>query len=193
MLCTVELRIRTMNLAKLTDDGIDKDIVIIAVGNGACNCIRNMVNEPDVQNMHLFLCNNGNSSYGDDSEKCRQDTINMLPDIDAILDDNVKKVILVSTLGGCTGSVATPILAEYITKKRVEVYCIVSLPFIFEGEQTMKKAQKAVAEMSLFSMQTLIFNSELYRRQSCNQSVIRFFILIDKYFHKSIFSISKGR
>lgn len=117
----------------------------------------------------------------------------LCPGIGAILDDNVKKVILVSTLGGCTGSVVTPILAEYITKKRVEVYCIVSLPFIFEGEQTMKKAQKAVAEMSLFSMQTLIFNSELYRRQSCNQSVIRFFTLIDKYFHKSIFSISKGR
>lgn len=54
-------------------------------------------------------------------------------------------VILISGLGGTTGSEVLPYLAELI-RREIRIFCVavVSLPCLFEGERKVKKAEQAL-------------------------------------------------
>ncbi len=67
--------------------------------------------------------------------------------------ENIKKlfeeqdiVILVSSLGGGTGSGALPVFSEAAKEMGCLVYGLFTLPFSFEGEKKMKIAKEAVKE-----------------------------------------------
>ncbi len=68
--------------------------------------------------------------------------------------------ILVSSLGGGTGSGAMPVLASIAREEGSIVYGIFTLPFSFEGEKKMKIAKKAIKETNPFLHAVTILPNE---------------------------------
>ncbi len=102
--------------------------------------------------------------------------------------EKVKKIlkgvnfcILVSCLGGGTGSGAVPIFAKYAKEMTDIVFGIFTLPFKFEGQKRAKIAQDALhAMMPNLNAVTVIPNDKIFRLVSQDTSLRKSFSIINK-------------
>lgn len=134
-----------------------------------------------------YQCDSELLSCGNDAFLVKQSAEDCLEKENILAKASFRKAIVISTLGGCTGTVAAPVFSKYIYEKGLEVTNIVSLPFAFEGKTKLEKSQAAVAEMSKYATMTIIFNEEIYKMILANKKFNEFFSIIDGYIENALF------
>lgn len=76
----------------------------------------------------------GTELSGQELKKGLRPFINLLP--------NTQIVFIISGLGGSTGSIVTPHLIQLLREKSYWVWCLVTIPFFFEGKQKILNSLK---------------------------------------------------
>lgn len=84
---------------------------------------------------------------GGDPEVGRRAAEESRAELEAILEDS-KLLVLVTGLGGGTGSGAAPVLAQIAREKGVFLVSVVLMPFSFEGKRRRRQAEKAQEEIA---------------------------------------------
>ena len=104
------------------------DVLIIGVGGGGCNIVGN--------NSVIFSVN---SVEIDNVEQ---------PDIDTLLNQEMKTVFIVTCLGGEYGSAVAPQIAAECRKRKLRTIGVATLPFEFEGAVKTQRANATANELA---------------------------------------------
>ena len=155
-------------------------IMVIGVGGGGINAVNHMylqeiegvtfvvsdtdrhqLEESPVPNRILLGTNttHGQSS-SNNPEVARRAAEESKSEIAALFDDNIRMVFITAGLGGGTGTGAAPIVARIAREKCVLAIGLVTIPFLFEGEQRKLKALAGIEEMSKYVDASFIINNE---------------------------------
>lgn len=105
------------------------DVVIIGVGGGSSNIIS------DLAGWGIGI----DTAVVDNTEQ---------PDIDAILNEEIKTVFIVTCLGGEYGSAVAPQIAAECRKRKLKTIGVATLPFEFEGAVKAQRAKDAANELA---------------------------------------------
>lgn len=94
---------------------------------------------------------------------------------------NTDLCFLISSLGGGTGSGATPIFAKIAQQQGIMTFGIFTLPFKFEGERKAKIAKEALSKMRSNLNTSLVFpNEKIFQSLDKNISFNEGFAAINK-------------
>lgn len=105
---------------------------------------------------------------------------------DALKSCSYKKAIIISTLGGYTGTEYAPMFSKFLSDIGIELTNIVTLPFSFEGKSRFEKSQKALTEMSKYAKSTIVFNGDSLKNLLKEENVADYFSILDNYIEKAI-------
>ncbi|MBO7193687.1 MAG: hypothetical protein J6V47_05320 [Bacteroidaceae bacterium] len=109
-------------------DSAFPDVLIIGVGGGGCNIVGN--------NSVIFGVN---SVEIDNVEQ---------PDIDTLLNEEIRTVFIVTCLGGEYGSAVAPQIAAECRKRKLRTIGVATLPFEFEGAVKTQRANATANELA---------------------------------------------
>lgn len=170
----------------------DKDYAVFAIGGGAINSIRKAFEDTNLRDhVYFFQCDKEHTSC---SSVVSQDMNNA--DIRSACDNILEsysfdKAIIISTLGGRTGTEYAPAFSKYFADKEIELINIVTLPFSFEGKSRYEKSQKALAEMSQFAKTTMVYNGDSFKKLLKDENIADYFSILDNHIEKAIlFAVS---
>ncbi len=102
------------------------DVLIIGVGGGGCNIINDL-----------------KMSF----TKAVIDSVEQ-PDIDTLLNEEIKTVFIVTCLGGEYGTAVAPLIAAECRKRKLNTIGVATLPFEFEGVVKRQRANNAANELA---------------------------------------------
>ena len=105
------------------------DVLIIGVGGGSGNIISDLV------------------GWGIGIDTAVVENV-VQPDIDAMLNEEIKTVFIVTCLGGEYGSAVAPQIAAECRKRKLNTIGVATLPFEFEGAVKMQRAKDAANELA---------------------------------------------
>ena len=105
------------------------DVLIIGVGGGSGNIISDLV------------------GWGIGIDTAVVDNTEQ-PDIDALLNEEIQTVFIVTCLGGECGSAVAPQIAAECRKRKLNTIGVATLPFEFEGAVKMQRAKDAANELA---------------------------------------------
>lgn len=105
------------------------DVLIIGVGGGSGNIISDLV------------------GWGIGIDTAVVDNTEQ-PDIDALLNEEIRTVFIVTCLGGEYGSAVAPQIAAECRKRKLRTIGVATLPFEFEGAVKMQRAKDAANELA---------------------------------------------
>ena len=105
------------------------DVLIIGVGGGSGNIISDLV------------------GWGIGIDTAVVDNTEH-PDIDALLNEEIRTVFIVTCLGGEYGSVVAPRIAAECRKRKLSTIGVATLPFEFEGSVKAQRAKDAANELA---------------------------------------------
>lgn len=105
------------------------DVLIIGVGGGSGNVISDLV------------------GWGIGIDTAVVENVEQ-PDIDAMLNEEIKTVFIVTCLGGEYGSAVAPQIAAECRKRKLKTIGVATLPFEFEGAVKMQRAKDAANELA---------------------------------------------
>lgn len=165
-----------------------KNYAVFAIGGGAITAVR-AASENKILSKYItfYQCDSEPLGCGNDAFLGQQCAETCLEKENIVANSSFRKAIVISTLGGGTGTGAAPVFSKYLFEKGLEVTNIVSLPFAFEGRTKLEKSQAAVAEMSKYAKTTIIFNEEIYKTILADKKFGEFFSIIDGYIEKALF------
>lgn len=81
-------------------------------------------------------------------------------EIGALFDDDTKIVFVITCLSGGTGTGASPVIARLAKEHGILTVGIVTIPFLFEGQERIIKAIDGAAEMGKYVDALLVINNE---------------------------------
>ena len=81
-------------------------------------------------------------------------------DIAKLFDDGTQMVFITAGMGGGTGTGAAPVVARIAREHDILTIGIVTIPFMFEGQQKIMKALDGATEMSKYVDALMIINNE---------------------------------
>ncbi|MDE7153227.1 MAG: cell division protein FtsZ [Muribaculaceae bacterium] len=163
-------------------DTTDSDpiIKVIGVGGGGNNAINHMYKQ-GISSVSFVVCNTDkqalnhsvvptrvligpNTTFGrgagNDPEVARKAAEESADVINSLFDDETKMVFITAGMGGGTGTGAAPVVARIARERGLLTIGIVTIPFLFEGEQKILKALKGADEMAKYVDALLIINNE---------------------------------
>ena len=105
------------------------DVLIIGVGGGSGNIISDLV------------------GWGIGIDTAVVENV-VQPDIDAMLNEEIKTVFIVTCLGGEYGSAVAPQIAAECRKRKLRTIGVATLPFEFEGAVKAQRAKDAANELA---------------------------------------------
>lgn len=105
------------------------DVLIIGVGGGSGNIISDLV------------------GWGIGIDTAVVENVEQ-PDIDAMLNEEIKTVFIVTCLGGEYGSAVAPQIAAECRKRKLRTIGVATLPFEFEGAVKAQRANDAASELA---------------------------------------------
>ena len=112
---------------------------VVAVGSGAITAARKIFeNDLIKENFSLYECESIPLGCGGDVAVGRQKAEERLANDKILCRLICKKVFVVSTLGGGTGTGGAPVIAKYLFDRGMILTNIVTIPFKFEGPAKMK-------------------------------------------------------
>lgn len=174
-------------------DNMEKDYALFAIGCGAINSIKKAFGNTALRKrVTFFKCESMHIEKG--ANQPPKETAEMSTAMVEILKGHsIKKAIIVSTLGGYTGTEYAPIMSKLLTGAGIKLTCVVTLPFSFEGQSRLKKSQEAVAEISKHAGSTIIFNMDILRNLQGEKKVDDFFSIVDNYIEKAVTNCVLGQ
>ncbi len=158
-------------------------IKVIGVGGGGGNAVTHMYRE-GIHDVTFVLCNTDNQALiksevstklqlgkqitqglgaGNKPEKARLAAEESYQDLQTLLDDGTKMVFITAGMGGGTGTGAAPVVAKVAKEMNILTVGIVTIPFLFEGEQKILQALNGVEEISKHVDALLVINNERLR------------------------------
>ncbi len=158
-------------------EDVSQDIIkVIGVGGGGCNAVNNMFGE-GIQGVSFAVCNTDNSALrhspvpvkiqlgaglgaGGKPEVGRSEAESSIESIERLLDDNTKMVFVTATMGGGTGTGASPVIAGVAKDRGLLTIGVVTIPFYFEHKRKIIKALKGADELRKNVDAMLIVNNE---------------------------------
>ncbi len=167
----------------------NQKVVVIGVGSGG-SAIALMASDKDTSaDFEFHYCDEPNGCKND-PDTGRSLALKKLPALDKIINDGVRMVVLLSTLGGGTGSGATPVIAKHLVANGIAVHCVVTTPFEFEGDVRYANADAAAVELLNAAVSTKVVNLANYAKV-CNpdEDFRTFMDKIDKILIKEIASL----
>lgn len=192
----------------MTKQKITSDIRIVGVGGGGSNLV-NYIHDHGACGADIFICNtsieelcmhrtplklhlgNGTLGSGSNTEYATSEAINSLDDIKKCL-EGAKVVIIVSTLGGGTGTAVAPIIAKESKAMGIITLSIATLPFRFEGERKIEKALEGMKQLARYSDSIYIYNNQGLMDLHPELSIDKAFGLVDEIVGKMSFNLAES-
>jgi len=186
-------------------------ISVVGVGDGGCNAVDSMAahweNGPsliaintDAQSLKTTQASTRlqigeqitrNMGTGGDSN---MGALSANDDFDTLqgLFRGMDLVFMVATLGGGTGTGATPVVARAARETGAMVIAFVTLPFTFEGERRMSQARQGLLQLQdQADVVIVIPNQALFAAAGANATAEEAFHQTDYYLSMGIFAIWK--
>lgn len=156
-------------------------IKVIGVGGGGSNAVNHMFVQGDIQDVSFVLCNTDSQALiqskipvkiqlGDEGlgagaipEVAKNAAEESKERIKKMLSDGTKMVFITAGMGGGTGTGAAPVVAKIAKEMGILTVGIVTIPFLFEGEQKILKALSGVDEIAKNVDALLVINNERLR------------------------------
>lgn len=133
-------------------DALDR-YAIIAVGSGAITAVRKIFdNDVIKEHFSLYECESIPLGCGGDVTVGKQKAEENLTNDKILCRLICKKVFIVLTLGGGTGTGGTPVITKYLFDRGINLTNIVTLPLKFEYPAKLERCQTAINEMSLYAV-----------------------------------------
>ncbi|GHT38813.1 cell division protein FtsZ [Bacteroidia bacterium] len=166
-------------------------IKVVGVGGGGGNAVKNMYTA-EIKNVTFALCNTDRQALlksavptklqlgkeltsglgaGAIPEVGRLAAEESIAEIQKMLSDDTKMVLVTAGMGGGTGTGAAPVIARVAKGMGLLTVGIVTIPFLFEGTPKIVGALKGVEEMKKNVDALLVINNELLP-SICNASVL---------------------
>ena len=167
------------NIEIVPDTWIPEESIIkvIGVGGGGCNAVNYMFRQK-IEGCTFIVCNTDRQAL----EKCdvpvkiqlgedglgagtnptegRNAALNSQEEIEKILDNNTKMLFITAGMGGGTGTGAAPVIASMAKKKGILTVGVVTIPFRYQGNETLSKAIDGIAELENNVDSLLIIDNE---------------------------------
>ncbi len=142
-----------------------KIIKVIGVGGGGCNAVNHMYNE-GINDVSFMVCNTDSKSLidspvpnklqlgkeglgaGNKPEKGREAAEFSLEEIKERLNDGTRMVFITAGMGGGTGTGAAPIVAKVAREMDILTVAIVTIPYVWEGNEKIDQALDGVEAIS---------------------------------------------
>lgn len=175
--------------ATLLNEVRNKNYAVFAIGGGAITSVQKAYENKILRQHITFYQCDSKPSFINDAFMSKQRAEAFLEKENILANTSFSKAIVISMLGGCTGTDAAPVFSKYLFEKGLEVINIVSLPFAFEGKIKLEKSQVAVSEMSKYAKTTIIFNEEIYKTMFADKKFGEFFAIIDENIENALFYI----
>lgn len=154
----------------------DTNIKVIGVGGGGCNAVTYMYNQK-IEGCSFMVCNTDSQALakstvpvkiqlgeglgaGTDPEKARKAAIESQDRISKAIGKGTKILFITAGLGGGTGTGAAPTVAKIAKELGILTVAVVTLPFEYEGTETLSKAKDGVTELRQYVDSLLIINNE---------------------------------
>lgn len=150
-------------------------IKVIGVGGGGGNAVKNMYKE-GIHDVAFALCNTdaqaltdstiptkvamGLLGAGNDPEKARAAAEENAEQIKELFADDTKMVFVTATMGGGTGTGASPIIARYAKEAGMLTVGVVTIPFRFERKPKIMQALHGVNAIAKNVDALLVINNE---------------------------------
>ncbi|HRF69362.1 MAG TPA: cell division protein FtsZ [Muribaculum sp.] len=170
------------NIPLMSDAGFNVDrasepiIKVIGVGGGGSNAVNHMYKQ-DIENVSFVILNTDRQALehlavpskvqigdglgaGNKPEKARIAAEDAADRIAELFNDNTKMVFITGGMGGGTGTGAAPVVARIAHEKGILTVGIVTIPFLFEGLNKIRKAYIGVEEMSKYVDALLVVNNQ---------------------------------
>lgn len=155
---------------------MDTIIKVVGVGGGGCNAVEHMYKQ-NIENVSFVILNTdrqqlnalsvpqrveiGNGlGAGNKPEIARNAAEEASDRIAELFEDNTKMVFITGGMGGGTGTGAAPVVARIAREKGLLTVGIVTIPFLFEGLNKIKKALLGVEEMGKYVDALLVINNQ---------------------------------
>ncbi len=167
------------NIEIVPDTWIPEESIIkvIGVGGGGCNAVNYMYIQK-IEGCTFIVCNTDRQALdkcdvpvkiqlGDDGlgagtnpTEGRNAALNSQDEIEKILDNNTKMLFITAGMGGGTGTGAAPVIAAMAKKKGILTVGVVTLPFRYQGNETLSKAIDGISELENNVDSLLIIDNE---------------------------------
>jgi cell division protein FtsZ len=155
-------------------------IKVIGVGGGGGNAVTHMYKE-GIQNVTFALCNTDNQALiksgvpvivqlgkettkglgsGNNPPVARQAAEENAEDLRKLLSDGTQMAFVTAGMGGGTGTGAGPVVAGIAKEMNILTVGIVTIPFLFEGEDKILQALRGVEEMRRKVDALLVINNQ---------------------------------
>lgn len=176
----------TDNLLDINGDTISNTspiIKVIGVGGGGGNAVNHMYKE-GIEHITYLLCNTDRQHLqrcsiphklcigenrtrglgaGDKPEVAKEAAEESEEEIRRALNDGTRMAFITAGMGGGTGTGAAPVVARIAKEMGILTVGIVTIPFLFEGQEKILKALDGLDEMSKNIDAMLVINNELLR------------------------------
>jgi cell division protein FtsZ len=183
-------------------------IKVLGIGCGACNVINHLALE-QMKNVELISANTqafsrtshkfidlgksttGGLGTGMNPELGRKSAENEVEQIKGALCET-DLLIIISTLGGGTGSGATPIIAQITSEMNILTIALITTPFGFEGLRRMRFARQCIEQLTNYvSLSLTISNNSLLGMATKTTTLKDAFTLVDNVLTSIIRGISR--
>ena len=158
-------------------------IKVIGVGGGGSNAVNYMYHK-GIKGVDFVVCNTDQQALDDSPVptkiqlgvsiteglgagawpiKGRLAAEENIKDIIAVLECNTRMVFINAGMGGGTGTGAAPVIAKAAKDMDILTVAIVTIPFIFEGEQRMNQAKEGIEEIKQHVDSLIVINNNKLR------------------------------
>ena len=191
-----------------TDESPASKIKVIGVGGGGCNALNYMFHQDipyvsfaavNTDRQHLnkkidvptkVLIGKGYGA-GDKPEVGRQFAEESEDRIRALFDDETEMVFVTAGMGGGTGTGAAPVIARIAKEEEKLTVGIITIPFLFEGQNKISKALAGAEEMKKYVDAMLIINDQNLLEIYPEKTLMEAFNMADDTLAKAARSISE--
>ena len=158
-------------------------IKVIGVGGGGSNAVNYMYHK-GIKGVDFVVCNTDQQALDDSPVptkiqlgvsvteglgagawplKGRLAAEENIKDVVDVLECNTKMVFINAGMGGGTGTGAAPVIAKAAKDLDILTVAIVTIPFIFEGEQRMNQAKEGIQELKPHVDSLIVINNNKLR------------------------------
>ena len=188
---TTEILVK--NTQEIKTEKLYKSAFFLGIGGGGCNLLSDILKK-DERFHHLYINSDEKTlRHKTNTLMLQNNSLGCGGDVACgkkLIDSNIKyklckalpkekKIFLLATLGGGTGSGSTIAIAELLQFLEFDFHIITVLPFSFEGKQRMQNAQKSLEELQkITSNISIVENSQVLAKLEKQTSVKESFQMI---------------
>jgi cell division protein FtsZ len=179
----------------------NNSLIILAVGGGAIN-IANFINKTAIKgsnsnNINLFAIDTDEETLqsSDVANKILVRNLSTADDIESQLEPHLKGVkiaVIIAALGGRTGTTLAPQILKILHTHTITSLCIVTTPFLFEGENITTRALDSITKMAAYNPVIVKLENEYLKREMSDQPISVALQFFDEKIANLVFALNEA-